>query len=155
MLSHTRNPGSYLRTQALQGRGLVPHHVSCPPRSPEGWTLCLDGTCTVERWREHSHLSPFPNSSNLCFYFVLVTDLLLSLHYLYKVRGESITISILQMMNRGPKKCCVPRRSKSGSVAFGLQRLFTVTESLQFLTGALSRQTRVQSGLLGLPAGTV
>lgn len=82
---------------------------------------------------------------------LLVTGLL-SVHYLYKVRRESITIFILHMMNRSSKKkMCVPRRSRSGSVAFGLQRLLVIAESLQFPTGALSCQMWVQGGLLGLP----
>lgn len=138
ILSHTHKPGNYLRTQAPQGKALASHYVSCLPRSPEGWTLCLDGTCTVQGWKEHS---------NLLYFLTLVT----CAFYLYKVRGESITIFISKMMNRSSKKMCVPRRSRSGSVAFELQRLLVIAESLQFPTGALSCQMWVQCGLLGLP----
>lgn len=104
---------------------------------------------------EHAQQSDGGNRAIFCIFPTLVTCaltffqlLVLSVHYLYKVRGESITIYILQVMDRGPKKCKHVRRRASSR----LQRLFVFAKTLQFLTGALSYQTQVWVDLLGLSA---
>lgn len=102
ILSHTRNPGELSQDtgSTREGTSILLCELSSQVSGRVDILSCLDGAYTVGGG--DSNPLPFPNSSNLCAFTFF--HLFLSIHNLYKVRGESITIPMLQVTKRDPYK---------------------------------------------------